>query len=130
MRYRPELDPVLRGLSFEVAAREKVGVCGRTGCGKSTLMMTLYRLVEPSSGTISIDGYNIISMGLYDLRSRLSLVPQDPVIFSGTVRSNLDPFGQAKGDSDMWEALRRAGMDETIRAYDKVRWRSWRCGQW
>ncbi|GLC35697.1 hypothetical protein PLESTB_000485000 [Pleodorina starrii] len=119
VRYRPELDPVLRGLSFEVAGREKVGVAGRTGCGKSTLMMTLYRLVEPSSGTIRIDGYDICAMGLYDLRSRLSLVPQDPVIFSGTVRSNLDPFGQAGGDGDMWEALRRAGLDETVRLYDK-----------
>ncbi|EFJ52174.1 ABC transporter [Volvox carteri f. nagariensis] len=121
VRYRAELDPVLRGLSFEISGREKVGVCGRTGCGKSTLMMTLYRLVEPSSGTIKIDGYDITAMGLYDLRSRLSLVPQDPVIFSGSVRSNLDPFGQFKsrGDGEMWEALKRAGLDETVRAYDK-----------
>ncbi|GIL72743.1 hypothetical protein Vretimale_4441 [Volvox reticuliferus] len=121
VRYRPELEPVLHGLTFEVSGREKIGVCGRTGCGKSTLMVTLYRLVEPSSGTIQIDGYDITAMGLYDLRSRLSLVPQDPVIFSGTVRSNLDPFGQFKagGDNEMWEALRRAGMDETVRAYEK-----------
>ncbi|GIL43241.1 hypothetical protein Vafri_1038 [Volvox africanus] len=122
VRYRPELEPVLHGLTFEISGREKIGVCGRTGCGKSTLMMTLYRLVEPSSGTIQIDGYDITAMGLYDLRSRLSLVPQDPVIFSGTVRSNLDPVGQFKAgdDSEMWEALRRAGLDETIRAYDKA----------
>ncbi|KAG2442750.1 hypothetical protein HXX76_002831 [Chlamydomonas incerta] len=119
VRYRPELDPVLRGLSFEVAGRDKVGVCGRTGCGKSTLMLTLYRLVEPCGGSITIDGVDICRIGLYDLRSKLSLVPQDPVIFSGTVRSNLDPFGEARGDSDMWEALRRAGMDETVRGYDK-----------
>ncbi|KAG2450119.1 hypothetical protein HYH02_000222 [Chlamydomonas schloesseri] len=119
VRYRPELDPVLRGLSFEVAGRDKVGVCGRTGCGKSTLMMTLYRLVEPCGGSITIDGVDICAIGLYDLRSKLSLVPQDPVIFSGTVRSNLDPFGEAKGDGDMWEALRRAGMEDTVRAYDK-----------
>eukprot|EP00198_Chlamydomonas_reinhardtii_P014120 XP_001703457.1 ABC transporter, multidrug resistance associated protein [Chlamydomonas reinhardtii] len=106
-------------ISVKVSGRDKVGVCGRTGCGKSTLMMTLYRLVEPCGGSITIDGVDICAIGLYDLRSKLSLVPQDPVIFSGSVRSNLDPFGEARGDSDMWEALRRAGMDETVRSYDK-----------
>ncbi|GFR41153.1 hypothetical protein Agub_g1817 [Astrephomene gubernaculifera] len=119
VRYRPELDPVLRGLTFTVAGREKVGVCGRTGCGKSTLMMTLYRLVEPCGGSVKVDGLDITAMGLYDLRSRLSLVPQDPVIFSGSVRSNLDPFGQARGDKELWEALERAGLDVTVRGYEK-----------
>ena len=78
VRYRPDLPPVLKGISFKIGAREKVGICGRTGCGKSTLMLTLYRIVEPSSGSIKIDGIEATSIGLYDLRSRLSLVPQVP----------------------------------------------------
>ena len=169
VRYRPDLDPVIHGISFATRAREKVGVVGRTGCGKSTLMLTLFRIVEPTqgerrrcserlccscvevpslatspalhpartvfvcccypmpphialstpltmlmscpyglpgalaslsafsfvslAGEILVDGINTSSLGLFDLRSRLALVPQDPVIFSGTVRSNLDPFG-------------------------------------
>lgn len=115
VKYRPELDPVLKGLSFKVEGCEKIGVCGRTGCGKSTLMMTLYRIVEPTSGRVVIDGVDTSAIGLADLRSRLSLVPQDPVIFSGTIRSNLDPFGQAPSDHAVWEALRRAGMGAYVR---------------
>ena len=84
------------------------------GCGKSTLMMSLYRIVEASSGSLSIDGIDVSKIGLYDLRSRLSLVPQDPVIFSGTVRSNLDPFDDIKEDRKIWNALRQAGIDDTI----------------
>ncbi|GBF89551.1 canalicular multispecific organic anion transporter [Raphidocelis subcapitata] len=116
VRYRPDLPLVLKGISFEVAARQKVGICGRTGCGKSTLMMTLFRILEPCGGSITIDGVDIGKIGLRDLRSRLSLVPQDPVIFSGSVRSNLDPFGEAPGDGAIWEALRRAGVDDAVRA--------------
>jgi ABC-type multidrug transport system fused ATPase/permease subunit len=96
VRYRPELDPVLRGITFSVRPREKIGVVGRTGCGKSTLMLALYRIVEPSHGRVIIDGIDVSTIGLKDLRSRLALVPQDPVIFSGTIRSNLDPFGDAQ----------------------------------
>lgn len=119
VRYRPDLDLVLRGLSFEVRGREKVGVCGRTGCGKSTLFLALYRIVEPSEGRIIIDGIDVSTIGLSDLRSRLSLVPQDPVIFSGTVRSNLDPFGQVSSDAAIWEALTRAGSDGFVRELEK-----------
>lgn len=80
VRYRPELDPVLKRLSFSVRPAEKIGVAGRTGCGKSTLMITLYRLIEPCGGTMVIDGVDITKIGLRDLRSRLSLVPQVGVI--------------------------------------------------
>ncbi|KAL6750031.1 P-loop containing nucleoside triphosphate hydrolase protein [Haematococcus lacustris] len=118
VRYRPDLDPVLRSLSFSVRGCEKVGVCGRTGCGKSTLMITLYRLVEPCGGAIIIDGVDVAAIGLRDLRSRLSLVPQDPVIFSGTLRSNLDPFGAASGDAAIWEAVRRASLTDFVRGLD------------
>eukprot|EP00850_Spirogloea_muscicola_P015101 SM000113S24057 [mRNA] locus=s113:209143:220544:+ [translate_table: standard] len=114
VRYRAELEPVLRGLSFSVKGGEKVGICGRTGCGKTTLMMALYRLVELSSGRILIDSLDVSKIGLLDLRSRLALVPQDPIIFSGTIRMNLDPFGQSQGDKQLWEALRRSGMFETV----------------
>lgn len=89
-----------------------------SGCGKSTLMMSLYRLVEASNGRIVIDGIDISKIGLFDLRSNLSLVPQDPVIFSGTVRSNLDPFGNAGGDAQIWNALKQSGMDEFVRAME------------
>jgi len=77
VRYRPDLDPVLHNLSFHVRPREKVGVAGRTGCGKSTLMLALYRIVEPSGGRIVIDGVDVATIGLLDLRSRLALVPQE-----------------------------------------------------
>ena len=75
IRYRPELDPVLRGISFDLSGGQKLGVCGRTGSGKSTLMMAIYRIVEASAGRIVIDGVDIATIGLFDLRSRLSLVP-------------------------------------------------------
>ncbi|PRW61038.1 multidrug resistance-associated 1 isoform X8 [Chlorella sorokiniana] len=116
VRYRADLDPVLKGISFGVRGREKVGVAGRTGCGKSTLFLALFRIVEPCGGHIVIDGLDICSIGLRDLRSRLALVPQDPVIFSGTVRSNLDPFGHAGSDEAVWEALAQAGLEGTVRA--------------
>lgn len=81
-------------------------------------MLSLYRIVEASSGTIRIDGLDIATIGLYDLRSKLSLVPQDPVIFSGTVRDNLDPFGDAGSDDRIWEALKRSGMDNFVRSME------------
>lgn len=114
VRYREELDPVLRGLNFAVRGRERVGICGRTGCGKSTLMITLYRLIEPCGGSILIDGVDTGTLGLYDLRSRLALVPQEPVLFAGTVRDNLDPFKAAENDAVLWQALQQSGMKEFI----------------
>jgi len=116
VRYREDLELILKGVSFHVQPRQKVGVCGRTGCGKSTLMMALYRIMEPCGGSVVIDGVDITSVGLYDLRSRLALVPQDPVIFSGTVRSNLDPFGEESGDLSLLNALQSAGMGDAVRA--------------
>lgn len=78
-------------------------------------MMTIYRLTEPFKGSIVIDGVDVSRIGLQDLRSRLALVPQDPVIFSGTIRSNLDPFGHVRDDRDIWLALERAGLDKAVR---------------
>ena len=118
VRYRPELDPVLHGISFEVRGCEKIGIAGRTGCGKSTLMMALYRIVEPWSGRVVIDSIDVSTIGLRDLRSRLSLVPQDPIVFSGTIRSNVDPFNSVSNDEEIWEALKQAGLAATVRGMD------------
>jgi ATP-binding cassette subfamily C (CFTR/MRP) protein 1 len=90
LKYRPELDFVLRGISFKVQAREKIGVCGRTGSGKSTTMLALFRVIELSEGQIFIDGVDISKLGLGDLREKLCIIPQDPVLLSGSVRFNLD----------------------------------------
>ncbi|KAI8599639.1 P-loop containing nucleoside triphosphate hydrolase protein [Dissophora ornata] len=109
MKYAPELETVLRGISFTVEPRQKVGVVGRTGSGKSTLALSLFRFVEPVGGSIYIDGINICDIGLDDLRSRLTIIPQDPMLFTGTIRSNLDPFGDHV-DSELWEALQRVHL--------------------
>src|SRR3954451_6848790 len=86
------LAPVLNQLTFTVSPGEKVGVVGRTGAGKSTLSLALLRYVEPSGGTITIDGLDVCDMGLEDVRRRITIIPQDPLLFKGTVRANLDPF--------------------------------------
>lgn len=109
MRYRPGLPLVLQGLSLHVKAGERIGVVGRTGAGKSSIMSTLFRLVELSGGSITIDGVDIGRVGLYDLRSRLAIIPQDPTLFRGTIRSNLDPFNEHT-DLELWAALRQADL--------------------
>lgn len=94
LRYRDGLDPVLKGISFSIKPQEKIGVVGRTGAGKSSLTNVLFRLIEPFRGTVIIDGEDISKFGLHDVRGNLSIIPQDPVLFSGTIRSNLDPFNK------------------------------------
>ncbi|RMZ89115.1 hypothetical protein DV736_g3657, partial [Chaetothyriales sp. CBS 134916] len=109
MRYRPELPLVLHGLDLDVRGGERIGIVGRTGAGKSSIMAALFRLTELSGGQIKIDDVNISTVGLYDLRSRMAIIPQDPTLFRGTVRSNLDPFNEHT-DLELWEALRRAHL--------------------
>ncbi|KZO92802.1 ABC transporter [Calocera viscosa TUFC12733] len=114
MSYRPGLPPVLKGLAMHVEAGEKIGIVGRTGAGKSSIMVALYRLVEIGSGNIVIDGVDISKIGLRDLRSKIAIIPQDPLLFSGTLRSNLDPFG-LYDDLKLWDALKRAYLVEESR---------------
>ncbi|CAN0874920.1 ABC transporter C family member 2 [Linum grandiflorum] len=115
LRYRPELPPVLHGLSFTVSPSEKLGVVGRTGAGKSSMLNALFRIVEVERGEIIIDGCDIRKIGLMDLRKVLTIIPQAPVLFSGTVRLNLDPFSE-HNDADLWEALERAHLKDVIRS--------------
>nr|XP_012645243.2 canalicular multispecific organic anion transporter 2 isoform X2 [Microcebus murinus] len=104
VRYRPGLDLVLRNLSLHVRGGEKVGIVGRTGAGKSSMTLSLFRILEAAEGEIRIDGLNVADIGLHDLRSQLTIIPQDPILFSGTLRMNLDPFG-SYSDDDIWQAL-------------------------
>lgn len=114
MRYRSDLDFVLRGINLEIPPGTKLGIVGRTGAGKSSLFLALERLVEPSGGDVIIDGVSIRSIGLHDLRKRIAVIPQDPVLFSGSLRFNLDPFRE-HDDASIWNALQMAGMDSAVR---------------
>ncbi|KAL4783811.1 P-loop containing nucleoside triphosphate hydrolase protein [Aspergillus varians] len=109
MRYRPGLPLVLNNLSMSITGGERIGIVGRTGAGKSSIMSALFRLTELSSGTISIDNIDIATVGLQDLRSRLAIIPQDPTLFRGSIRSNLDPFNE-HSDLELWDALRKAHL--------------------
>lgn len=115
MRYAPHLDDVLRGLSVSIPAQCKVGICGRTGSGKSSLALALFRLVECRDGSISIDGVNIADMGLQTLRSRIGMVPQEPTLFRGTLRFNLDPWHEFD-DAAIWGALEKVQMSKAVSA--------------
>lgn len=109
MSYRPGLPAVLKGLTFSVAAGEKVGVVGRTGAGKSSILVALFRLVEVTSGKISVDGLDLSTLGLNNVRKAMSIIPQDAVLYQGTIRSNLDPFGELE-DLQLNDALKRAHL--------------------
>lgn len=115
LRYRPGLPRVLKGLDIELPKRSKIGVVGRTGAGKSTLMVSLLRIVELDSGKIFIDGQDTLKIGLTKLRSNIAVIPQDPVLFSGTIRSNLDPFGDFR-DDDIFTVLTRVGLFTNTKA--------------
>ncbi|KAF8756276.1 P-loop containing nucleoside triphosphate hydrolase protein [Rhizoctonia solani] len=112
LKYSPELEPVLKGVSFETKPAERIGIVGRTGSGKSTLALALFRFVDPSAGKIILDGIDITTIGLDDLRSQLTLIPQDAVLFNGTIRENLDPFNEYT-DAECIEALQRVHLRTT-----------------
>ncbi|KAM7291291.1 multidrug resistance-associated protein 1-like [Ixodes scapularis] len=113
-RYRKGLDLVLRDIDLDVSPGEKVGIVGRTGAGKSTIALSLFRILEPAAGNIVVDGVDIATLRLRDLRSRISIIPQDPVLFGGTLRFNLDPAGQY-GTEELWSALDRSHLGDTFR---------------
>eukprot|EP00897_Mesotaenium_endlicherianum_P007283 jgi/Mesen1/6583/ME000336S05803 len=113
VRYKPASPLVLNDLCFSVAGGQKVGIVGRVGAGKSTISNVLFRLLEVESGQVLIDKCNIASMGLHDVRQALMIIPQRSVVFSGTIRFNLDPFDE-RTDFELWEALRRAHLKEVV----------------
>ncbi|EGG21172.1 ABC transporter C family protein [Cavenderia fasciculata] len=113
MRYREGLDPVLKGISCNILPQEKIGIVGRTGAGKSSIVLALFRLIEASEGRILIDGKDIAQYGLKDLRRNLSIIPQDAVMFSGTLRDNLDPF-QESTDEQLWDLLEKTQLKKVV----------------
>ncbi|KAA8584790.1 hypothetical protein FQN60_003484 [Etheostoma spectabile] len=104
LRYRDDLDLAIRNITIKINKGEKVGIVGRTGAGKSSLMLGLFRIIEAAEGHIFIDGVDIAQLGLHELRSRITIIPQDPVLFSGSLRMNLDPF-DSYSDEGIWRAL-------------------------
>ncbi|CAL1414820.1 unnamed protein product [Linum trigynum] len=115
VRYRPNTPLVLKGITLSIKGGEKVGIVGRTGSGKSTLVQVFFRLVEPTAGRIIIDGIDISMLGLHDLRSRFGIIPQEPVLFEGTVRSNVDPIGDYS-DEEIWKSLERCQLKDVVAA--------------
>lgn len=118
MRYREGLELVLRGINAHIKSNEKIGIVGRTGSGKSSLMLALFRIVESASGSIIIDGRDIMKVNLSTLRRKLSIIPQEPVLFTGTIRSNLDPFRQYS-DQLLWDVLEKCHLADGIRQLPK-----------
>ena len=113
LRYSADLPLVLDQISMEIRPGEKIGIVGRTGAGKSSFISTLMRMTEIESGSIEIDGLDIGEIGVFDLRSSLAVIPQDPVLFAGSIRYNLDPFNQFS-DADIWSALESSNLKEKI----------------
>nr|CAD7572885.1 unnamed protein product [Timema californicum] len=115
LRYREGLELVLKGLNFTISGGEKVGIVGRTGAGKSSLTLALFRIIEPAGGSIIIDGVDIIGLGLHVVRSRITIIPQDPVLFSGSLRQNLDPFNNLSDDA-VWKAIDHAHLKSFVKS--------------
>ncbi|KAJ3124192.1 hypothetical protein HK100_011320 [Physocladia obscura] len=113
IKYAPDQPSVLKNLNFYVKGGEKIGVVGRTGAGKSTLSLAFFRIIPFHEGTILIDGIDISSLGIHDLRSRLTIIPQEPVLFAGTIRSNLNPFDEYN-DEELWDALKATHVLESF----------------
>ena len=112
-RYREGLDLVLKRVSFESKPAEKIGLVGRTGAGKSSITLAMFRLIEPVSGTIIVDGVDITKIGLMDLRSRITIIPQDPILFTGSLRMNLDPFDN-HSDSELWRVIALSHLKDFV----------------
>ncbi|XP_054165239.1 multidrug resistance protein mrp-7-like [Oppia nitens] len=116
-RYRQGLDLVIKDIDIDIKSGEMIGIVGRTGSGKSSLTLGLFRLIEPAMGRIVIDGIDISQLGLHELRSRLTIIPQEPVLFSGTIRSNLDPFDRFS-DDNLWTVLEQSHLKQFVLSTD------------
>ncbi|OLY82861.1 Metal resistance protein YCF1 [Smittium mucronatum] len=116
-RYREGLDLILKNVDLTIPSGSKVGVVGRTGAGKSSLTLALFRIIEAAEGKISIDGIDISTIGLHDLRSKLVIIPQDPILFSETLRANLDPFNEFS-DTEIWSALEKSRLKPWVLSQD------------
>lgn len=114
MKYRDDGETILKGLTLDIKAGEKIGVVGRTGAGKSTLFQALFRIAEASGGSVLFDGEDISRYGLHTARKAVSIIPQEPTLFSGTVLSNLDPFNEYKDDAPLIEALKKAQLGKAV----------------
>merc|ERR1719277_995622 len=115
MRYRADLPTVLNGISFTVPGGTSVGVVGRTGAGKSSLLQALFRMCQLDSGRILIDGVDISTLGLHTLRKRLAIIPQDPIGFTGSMRFNLDPFNERR-EEELWAKLGEVQLEQFVKA--------------
>ena len=111
VKYRKNLPTVLRKITLRIKAHEKIGIVGRTGSGKSTIFLSILRILEADSGSIFIDGVKISELGLYDLRQKITIIPQDPILFKGTIRENLDMLNEFT-DAEMWKVLEMVCIKE------------------
>jgi len=119
VRYRPETPLVLKDLTFRIKDKEKIGVIGRTGSGKSTLCLSLMRILESEKGRIIIDGCDISQVGLQKLRTAITIILQDPILFEGTLRYNLDPHGQYS-DEILMNAIKKAKLDKILKYENNI----------
>ncbi|GIY40685.1 multidrug resistance-associated protein 1 [Caerostris darwini] len=117
-RYREGLELVLKDINCIIEPSERCGIVGRTGAGKSSLTLALFRIIEAAGGKICIDGVHIGKLGLHDLRNKLTIIPQDPVLFTGTLRTNLDPFGTYSEEA-LWQSLEQAHLKNFVTSLEK-----------
>jgi len=114
-RYRKGLPLVVQNISIDIKGGEKIGVVGRTGAGKSSLTLAIFRIIEASDGGVYIDGVDTSKIGLHQLRSKIAIIPQDPILFSGTLRMNLDPF-EVYTDDQLWRVLELSHLKTFVTA--------------